>query len=79
MFASFGQAFVQFFTMITTLFSAGNRTANALNHLAGVAEDTAAQYADEAKAKRDQQAAQLAEALRKTKQTIANAQAQEQA
>jgi CBS domain containing-hemolysin-like protein len=73
MFASFGQAFVQFFTMITTLFSAGNRTANALNHLAGVAEDTAAQYSDEARIKRQKQAAELEESLRQTQVAIAAA------
>ena len=40
--------FRQFFSMFSSLFSAGQRGANALDILAGSLEDTARVYADEA-------------------------------
>ena len=40
--------FRQFFAMFSSLFSAGQRSANALDILAGSLEDTARVYADEA-------------------------------
>ena len=41
--------FRQFFAMFSSLFSAGQRGANALDILAGSLEDTAKVYADEAR------------------------------
>ena len=40
--------FRQFFAMFTSLFSAGQRAADALDTLAGVLQDTAGTYATEA-------------------------------
>ena len=44
--------FRQFFAMFSSLFSAGQRGANALDILAGSLEDTAKVYADEARVQR---------------------------
>ena len=44
--------FRQFFAMFSSLFSAGQRSANALDILAGSLEDTAKVYADEARIQR---------------------------
>ena len=44
--------FRQFFAMFSSLFSAGQRGANALDILAGSLEDTAKVYADEARIQR---------------------------
>ena len=44
--------FRQFFAMFSSLFSAGQRSANALDILAGSLEDTAKAYADEARIQR---------------------------
>jgi len=71
MFSAFGSAFVQFFSMFTTLFSAGNKFAGAIDSLAEVANATAAQYADEAAAKRQQQLAQLKHNSKKQEQELA--------
>lgn len=40
--------FNQFFAMLSTLFSAGEKGAKALDHLASWSEDTAASFKDEA-------------------------------
>ena len=44
--------FRQFFAMFSSLFSTGQRSANALDILAGSLEDTAKVYADEARIQR---------------------------
>ena len=44
--------FRQFFAMFSSLFSAGQRSANALDIIAGSLEDTAKVYADEARIQR---------------------------
>ena len=44
--------FRQFFAMFSSLFSAGQRGANALDILAGSLEDTAKVYADESRSER---------------------------
>ena len=44
--------FRKFFAMFSSLFSAGQRSANALDILAGSLEDTAKVYADEARIQR---------------------------
>lgn len=41
--------FNQFFAMLSTLFSAGERGAKALDHLAAWSEETAGAFADEAR------------------------------
>jgi hypothetical protein len=44
--------FNQFFAMLSTLFSAGEKGANALNHLATWGEETAGAFADESRINR---------------------------
>lgn len=47
-----GTMFAQFFVFVTTLFSAAEKSAKALDHLAGWAEQSAGTFADEASIKR---------------------------
>ena len=47
----------QFFAMFTVLFSAGERSAKALDHMAAWAEESSAQFNEEARAQRKQRAA----------------------
>lgn len=58
----------QFFRMLETLFAAGEKGANAINHIAGWAEESAAAFEDEARIKRGQQATALTRANRNIKQ-----------
>lgn len=51
--------FRQFFAMFSSLFSAGQRGANALDILAGSLEDTAKVYADEARIQRQMKLVEL--------------------
>ena len=62
--------FRQFFAMFSSLFSAGQRGANALDILAGSLEDTAKVYADEARIQRQ---IKLVELNRELKAIEANA------
>lgn len=55
--------FNAFFAFFTKLFSAAEKTASALDILAGIAETTASTYADEVANKRATQAIQLAKEL----------------
>lgn len=48
-----GQAFKAFFTALTTLFTAFNRLASAINHLCAWSDETAGSFYDEAKADRE--------------------------
>ena len=43
---------VMFFTMFTSLFSAGNKFASALDNIGTVADESSAQYADDARTQR---------------------------
>lgn len=74
MFSSFIKAFVAMMTSITTLASAANRSAAALDNLAKVAEATSAGYVDEAQA--DREIAQLKRAKERAK-LLAELQAQQ--
>ena len=49
---AFFQAINQLFAAITVLFMAGEKTANAVNHLATWAEESAGAFADEARVQR---------------------------
>lgn len=51
-------AIVQFFTMLTTLFSAGEKLAGAVDNLATVANESSGDYADEARINREMRKAQ---------------------
>lgn len=51
-------AIVQFFTMLTTLFSAGEKLAGAIDNLATVANESSGDYADEARINREMRKAQ---------------------
>ena len=65
--------FRQFFAMFASLFSAGQRGANALDILAGSLEDTAKVYADEARIQRQMKLVSLdreLKALEAEKQTV---------
>lgn len=64
MFTSIGMAVKQLFVAITVFFSATEKVANAVNHLATWSEETAAQFADEARINRAKQLAQLKAELR---------------
>ena len=56
--------FRQFFAMFSSLFSAGQRGANALDILAGSLEDTAKVYADEARIQRQMKLVSLERELK---------------
>lgn len=59
MFTAFSMMLQQIFSMFTKLASAGEKAASALDHLGGWTEDTAASFADQAKADREQKLAIL--------------------
>jgi hypothetical protein len=52
-------AIVQFFSALTTLFSAFDKVAKTIDNIATVGEQSSAQYMDEATERRKQQRAQL--------------------
>lgn len=53
MFNTIALAITSFFTMLTTLFSAGEKAAGAVDHLAGWGKESAATFEDEAKHDRE--------------------------
>ncbi len=53
MFNTIGVAIASFFTMLATLFNAGNKAAAAVDHVAGWAEESAATFHEEAKSNRE--------------------------
>lgn len=59
MFTSFSQMLQQIFGMFTKLASAGEKAASGLDHLGGWVDDTAASFADQAKADRQMKLAIL--------------------
>ena len=68
--------FKQFFAMFAILFSAGERGASALNHLAIAMDETAAAYADEQRIERSKKLATLnaeLKAVEKSSNKLANA------
>lgn len=60
--AAFTAALVQFFTALTTLFSAFNKVAQTVDNLATVAEESSGTYMDEARAARQQRLVALRKA-----------------
>lgn len=61
----------QFFSMLSTLFSAGEKGARALDHLAEWSESTAASFKDEAQVSREKKMLALQDSLAKQKAAIA--------
>jgi hypothetical protein len=66
---AFSAAIVQFFGMLITLFSAGEKLASSINNLAIVADESSGDYADEARIQRQMRKAQREH--ERNKQTLA--------
>lgn len=75
MFSAIASAVKQFFNALTTLCSAFDHTAKALDHLAITGEETAAQFSDEARMKRAAQMVSLKAELKAVENKAAPAKA----
>lgn len=70
MFTSVFVAASQFFTMFTTLFSAGDKACKALEHLATWSEETANQFNETARIERTSELHRMRHAANLEKQTL---------
>ena len=66
-----GQAFKAFFTALTTLFTAFNRLASAINHLCAWSDETAGSFYDEALLDREAKAKALTSVAKPAKEVAA--------